>query len=151
MKNLIKENKVLFVLSLVIFVSLIAIGIGVISYFYSKDGDKYGNRLEGIEKYPINENVADEIKSLYESGVESVKVDVKGKIIYIIIDVQDGVSKNDAQGYAIKSLEKFSDEIKGFYDIQFMITCKNAKEETTMYPMMGSKHSGNAQVIWTNN
>ena len=48
MKNLIKENKVLFVLSLVIFVSLIAIGIGVISYFYSKDGDKYGNRLEGI-------------------------------------------------------------------------------------------------------
>lgn len=151
MKKMIKENKVLFVLALIIFISLIAIVIGLLTYFYKSDGDKYGNRLDGVDKYPISKDISSEIKSLYETGVQSVSVDVKGKIIYIIIDVNDGVSKEDARGYAIKSLEKFSDDIKSFYDIQFMITCKSITEPTTMYPMMGSKHSGNSQVIWTNN
>lgn len=151
MKKVIKENKILFVLTLIILLSLIAIGFGLISYFYKDDGDKYGNRLDGIENYPVNENAEADIKALYESGVESVSVDIKGKIIYVIIDVSNGVSKADAQGYAIKALDVFSDEVKGFYDIQFMITCKNSSEETTMYPMMGSKHSGNTQVVWTNN
>jgi len=151
MKKIIKENKVLFVLALIIIISLVAIIIGLVTMFYNEDGDKYGNRLDGIEKFPISENISEEIKTLYESGVESVNVDVKGKIIYVMIDVSAGVGKEDARGYAIKSLEKFSDEIKGYYDFQFMITCKNNTEETTMYPMIASKHSGNSQVVWTNN
>lgn len=151
MKKVIKENKILFVLSIIILVSIVAIAIGLLSYFYKDDGDKYGNRLDGIENYPVSESASSDIKALYESGVESVSVDVKGKIIYVILDVSSGISKGDAQGYAIKALDVFSDEIKGFYDIQFMITCKNSSEETTMYPMMGSKHSGNTQIVWTNN
>ncbi len=151
MKKIIKENKVLFGLAIILLIALVAIVIGLISMFYSDEGDKYGNRLNGIDKYPISENIKDDIKALYESGVESVNVDVKGKIIYVIIDVSNGVSKEDARGFAIKALEKFSDEEKKFYDIQFMITCKTASEETTMYPMMGAKHSENSQIIWTNN
>jgi hypothetical protein len=151
MKKVIKENKVLFVLALIILVSLILIVVGTLSYFYSDGGDKYGNRLDGIENFKISKTIDSDIKSLFESGVESVSVDIKGKIIYIIIDVSAGISKTDAQSIAIKSLEKFTEEEKGFYDIHFTVTCKNATEETTMYPMMGSKHSGNPQVVWTNN
>lgn len=151
MKKIIKENKVLFVLAIIIFISLIAIVIGLLTYFYNKDGDKYGNRLDGIEKYSISKTIDEDIKSLYESGVDSVKVDIKGKIIYIIIYVNDGVSKNDARSYAIKALDKFTEEEKKFYDIHFTIDTKNKSEETTMYPMMGSKHAGNNQVVWTNN
>ena len=151
MKKIIKENKVLFALAIVLLVALVAIVIGLISMFYSEDGDKYGDRLTGIEDYPISETITDDIKSLYESGVESVSVDVKCKIIYVILDVSNGVGKEDARGFAIRSLEKFSDDVKSFYDIQFMITCKNSTEETTMYPMMGAKHSENSQIVWTNN
>ena len=151
MKKLIKENRVLFVLAVVILVSLIAIVIGLLSYFYSKDGDKYGNRLDGIEKYPVSENISADIKSLFETGVESVKVNIDGKIINIIIDVSNGVSKTDAQGFAVKSLEKFSEEIKGFYDIEFLITCKSLTEETTMYPMFGYKNSKKTNISWSNN
>lgn len=151
MKKVIKENKVLFVLALVLLVSLVAIVIGLLSMFYNDGGDRYGDRLTGIENYKVPENIAEDIKSLYESGVESVSVDVKGKIIYVIFDVSNGISKEDARGFAIRSLEKFSDEIKSFYDMQFIITCKNATEETTMYPMMGAKHSENSQIVWTNN
>ena len=151
MKKLIKENKVLFVLALIILVSLICIGVGLITYFYSEDGDKYGNRLEGIDNYPISENISEEIRSLYESGVESLNVDVRGKVIHIVIDVSAGVSKGDAQSIATRALEKFTDEQKSFYDISFLITCKNNTEETTMYPMQGMKNSENSQIVWTNN
>lgn len=151
MKKVIKENKVLFVLALVVIISLILIGVGLVKYFYSSSGDKYGDRLNGIEKHKLSNTLSDDIKALYESGVESVSVDTKGKIIYVIMDVSDGVSKVDAQSYAIKVLDVFSDDDKSFYDIQFMITCKNASEETTTYPMEGYKNSNNTQVVWTNN
>ena len=151
MKKLIKENKVLFVLGVIILVSLVLIVIGLFSYFYSEDGDKYGNRLEGIEKYPISENIEDDIKSLYESGVESLSVDIRGKVIYLMFDVSAGVSKVDAQSIAVRALEKFTDEQKSFYDISFLITCKNNTEETTMFPMQGMKNSENTQIVWTNN
>ena len=151
MKKVIKENKVLFVLALVVIISLILIGVGLIKYFYSSSGDKYGDRLNGIEEHKLSDTLADEIKALYESGVETVSVDTKGKIIYVIMDVSDGVGKVDAQSYAIKALDVFSDDDKSFYDIQFMITCKNASEETTTYPMEGYKNSNNTQVVWTNN
>lgn len=151
MKKVIKENKVLFVLALIVIISLILIGVGLVKYFYSSSGDKYGDRLNGIEEHKLSDTLADDIKALYESGVESVSVDTKGKIIYVIMDVSDGVSKVDAQSYAIKALDVFSDDDKSFYDIQFMITCKNASEETTTYPMEGYKNSNNTQVVWTNN
>lgn len=151
MKKVIKENKVLFALALVIFISLIVIVIGLITYFYSTDGDKYGSRLKDIDKYPISKNIDEEIKSLYESGVQDVKVNIHGKIIYIIMDVSDGASKWYARSLAEKALEKFSDEEKSYYDIQFMITCKTATEETTDYPQEGLKSSKNNHVVWTNN
>lgn len=151
MKKVIKENKVLFVLALIVIISLILIGVGLVKYFYSSSGDKYGDRLNGIEKHKLSNTLSDDIKALYESGVESVSVDTKGKIIYVIMDVSDGVSKVDAESYAIKALDVFSDDDKSFYDIQFMITCKNASEETTTYPMEGYKNSNNTQVVWTNN
>ncbi len=151
MKKLIRENKVLFVLSIIILVSLICIGVGLITYFYSEDGDKYGNRLEGIENYPIPDSIESDIKSLYESGLESLSVDIRGKVIYILMDVSVGVSKVDAQSMGVKALEKFTDEQKSFYDISFLITCKGITEETTVFPMQGMKNSENSQIVWTNN
>lgn len=151
MKKVIKENKVLFALALVIFISLIVIVIGLITYFYSTDGDKYGSRLKDIEKYPISKKIDEEIMALYDTLVLDVKVNIHGKIIYIIMDVCDGASKQDARAFAEKALTKFSDEEKSYYDIQFMITCKNASEETTVYPQEGLKSSKNSYIIWTNN
>lgn len=151
MKKVIKENKVLFILAVIVLVSLILMGVGLIKYFYSTNGDKYGDRLNDIEKHKLKSTLADDIKALYEGGVETVSVDVKGKIVYIIMNVSDGVSKVDSQSYAVKALDVFSDEDKSYYDIQFMITCKNASEETTIYPMEGYKNSSNTQIVWTNN
>ncbi len=148
MKKIIKENKVLFVLSIIILICLVLIAVGLISYFYSEDDDVYGSRLDGIEDYPISESIDNDIKSLYESGVVDVNVDVRGKIIYIIMDVSSGVSTVDAQNMAIKALEKFTDEEKNFYDIQFTMTCNTSEEALSTYPMEGYKRAGNAQIMW---
>lgn len=151
MKKVIKENKVLFVLAIVIIIALIIMTFGLIKYFYSTNIDKYGDRLSGIENHTIKDTISEEIKSLYGPEVENVKVDIKGKIIYIIFDVADAVSKEDAKGLAIKSLEKFSEEDKNYYDIQFLVTCKKESAEEKVYPIEGYKNSSNPQVVWTNN
>lgn len=151
MKKKLKNNIVLLVLGLIVIVSLAVMVIGVFKYFYSSDGDKYGDRLNGIEEHKLNETLESDIKDLYESGVESVKTDVKGKIVYVIMDVSDGVSKTEAQNYAVEALDVFTEDEKSYYDIQFMITCKNISEESSSFPMEGYKNSSNTQIVWTNN
>lgn len=154
MKKLIKENKILLCLTLVIIVSLVLICVGLISYFYGNNKDAYGDRLKDKEKYPISETIDEDIKSLYKDEVTKVNVDIKGKIIYVLMDVKDGVSVIDSQGYAVKALEKFNAEELTYYDIQFLITCENEtvpKDEKSVYPIAGAKKATASQIIWAKN
>ena len=38
-----------------------------------------------------SKNIGKDIKALYESGVSSVNVDVRGRIVYVTIDVIKGI------------------------------------------------------------
>lgn len=154
MKKLIKENKILLCLTLIIMVSLVLICVGLISYFYGNNKDPYGDRLRDKNKYPISETINNDIKSIYKDEVKKVNVDVKGKIVYVIMDVKDGVSVIDAQGYAVKALDKFKSEELSYYDIQFMITCEDEKvdkDDVKVYPIMGAKKATASQIVWTKN
>ena len=151
MKKIIKENKVLFALAVIILVALILIAVGLFTYFYGNNKDKYGERLNGKEEYVIKDTIAEEIKSLYESNVENVKVDIRGKMIYIIIDVANETDKTTAKTLANQALEKFTEEEKNFYDIQFLITCNKEEAEPKIYPIEGYKNSSITNIVWTNN
>lgn len=151
MKKLIKENKVLFVLAIILIIALILIAVGLFSYFYGNNKDKYGDRLNKVEEYKIKDTISEEIKSLYDANVENVKVDIRGKIIYIILDVANGVEKNTAKSLANQALEKFTEEEKNFYDIQFLITCTKEEAEEKIYPIEGYKNSSSINIVWTNN
>ena len=62
MKKLWKNNRVVFVLVIILIICFISI-IGVtLTFFYSKDTSTYGNRLDNIEKYPVS----NEIKASYK-------------------------------------------------------------------------------------
>ena len=150
MKKLMKENKILFVLALIIIICVVLIVFGLVKYFYGGK-DPYGDRLNGKDKLPISENISKDIKSLYQDEVSEVSVDVKGKIIYIIMDVKNGTTKENAESLANKALEKFSEEEKNYYDIQFLVTCNKEEAEDKLYPIEGYKNSSNNQIIWTNN
>ena len=153
MKRKLKQNRVLLALAVIIIISLVLIGVGLFSYFYGNNKDKYGDRLKDKDKYPISENISNDIKNIYDKGVNEVKVDVRGKIIYIILNVDKDTSVTNAQSYAESALEKFSDEELNYYDVQFMITCKDEiKEEDTelVYPLEGYKNSNSKIIVWTN-
>ena len=148
MKRKLKENRVLFALAIVIVISLILIAIGLFKYFYGNDNSAYGDRLNGIEDHKISETIDSDIQSLFEAGVDSVKVDIKGKIIYIVMNVTSGVSKIDAESYAANALTKFSEEDLSFYDVQFLITCTTEEVDEKVFPIDGYKNSTSATIIW---
>ena len=63
LKKIWQENSVLLVLLLILIACLIAISIVVVTYFVGSSNTKYGDRLEGIEKYPFSEDTQKEIIS----------------------------------------------------------------------------------------
>ena len=153
MKRILSENKVLLVLAIVIIASLIVIAVSMVLYFYTGNGkDEYGDRLQGIEDVQRPNDINEKVAELYSESTafNDVIVNVKGKIIYINIDIKENLSLVDAQSLAIKSLDAFSDEEKNFYDIQIIITAKTTEEESDIYPLMGYKNAKNSQVVWTN-
>jgi len=126
------------------------IGLLFFKYFYSGiNTSKYGNRLDGIENYPLSNNLAGDIKSLYteDDAVGEVVVNVEGKIIYINIDFVNTLKVDAAKNLAIKALDKVGEDNLTFYEVQFLLTY-SGKEENSNFPIFGSKNSNSLKVVW---
>ena len=143
-----QDNVILFVLIGILLVCFIAICILFYKYFYAGTSEtKYGDRLEGIDKYVLNEkNLADEIKKVYseDKTVGEIEVNVKGKVIYINMDFVESVKVETAQSSAIKALDKIGEENLKFYEVQFILTCKDNEN----FPIFGSKNANSLKVVW---
>lgn len=151
------------------FVIIIAFAVLVLKLVLPSSGiNKYGDRLEGIQDHKFTEKAKNKvIKSIKDKEqVVSCKIDVQGKLINVIFTVKKEVSKDDSKNIANESLASFSDDIKGFYDIQFAIKKKGEEgtkvtkqledektEEITVYefPIMGYKNKKSDGIVWTNN
>ena len=64
-------------LAIIILISLVLIGVGLISYFYGNNKNPYGDRLKDIDNHKISEGIASDIKGIYEENVSDVRVEVK--------------------------------------------------------------------------
>ena len=154
MKKKFKENKVLLVLAIVLVVCFVAIGFVMFKYFYVGDStSKYGDRLDGIEKHKIHSTLKSEIEELYKDTKMSLKTyKTSGKIIYVTLELSEVIKVEDAKNLTLKSLEKFTDDEKNYYDIQFIVVCDSEQStETQLYPIMGYKNSSSFEVVWTRN
>lgn len=146
-----QQNKVLWVLLAILIVCFIIIGIIFYTYFYAgTSSSKYGDRLDGIENYPLNKKIDEEIKALYkdESSVNKVVYELQGKIIYITIDFKESIKVSDAETLAIKSLETIGEKNLSFYEIQYILTYSGT-EENANYPVFGSKNANSLKVVWS--
>ena len=143
-----KENKYT---TIVFFMFL---GMFLIAWFLygmimpSNSSEKYGNRLDGIEKVELSEKDLDKISSNLEDNdiVNSANVRVSGKIINVIIEVKEGTKVVNAvklDDAVSKSLDK--DEL-AFYDIQLFIT--NEDKEAKGYPIIGYKSSSEKKFVF---
>ena len=96
---------ILFIIMVVIFVRLLVGG----------SSNKYGNRLDGIDKVKISnevyESVKEEVKDV--EGVNDVSVRLQGKIVYTTIELSDSISADKAKEIAKNTLDNYTeDELK---------------------------------------
>lgn len=152
LKELWGNNKVLIVLGIILIICLIAIITVTFSFFLGGNKGVYGDRLNGIDKHPVTNNIKSEYKTSLESekSVTKVSIDTKGKIIYIIINFASDTSLEDAKNLAASSIEKLNEDILSFYDIDFTLKCEKS-ENSEGFTILGAKNVGGSGLIWNNN
>lgn len=149
-KEFYKNNRIYCILMGIGIFCVALIAIAFVSYFVNQTkGDTYGNRLVGIENVKITDTHKTELinQIKQDKKVDKVSVNIKGKIIYINIYLNEG-KYEDAQNIAIKSLEALTTDEKDFYDINFTFA-KTKKEENSVFPVMGYKKSDATIISWT--
>lgn len=152
MKKLFVRNKVMFVLVIILLACFILIMYNLIKYFYAGNKNAYGDRLENLKEHKLDNNIEEKVANLYSENKEvgDVKVELRGKIIYVTIDYVKAIKLEDAKSLALKSLEAFSQEEKEFYDMQYILTAETIEEDES-FPTMGYKNALNTVVVWINN
>ena len=153
LKKVWQENSVLFVLLFILIACLVAISVVVITYFVGDSSSKYGDRLDGIENYPFEEDTQKEIISQIEENeiVEEATIRVSGKVIYVTIIFVPATTLVEGQSIALASLDYFSEETLSFYDLEYMIQAEDT-EDAEGFQLIGAKNvSGTGGIVWNNN
>ncbi len=148
-KGFYQNNRIYCILMAIsLFCIALIIAAFVVYFVEQTKTDSYGNRLDGIENVQITDEHKEEIASFIKENdkVESVVINIKGKIIYITTTLKDGKT-TDAESIAIKSLEKLTEDEKNFYDINFTFD----KKDDDTFPIMGYKKSNATIISWTKN
>ncbi len=144
------DGKIIFLLLFILVACFVAIGVLFYKYFYSGASDnKYGDRLEGIENYKLSDSLESDIQAIYKDNktIDSVVVDVQGKIIYLNFKFKGTVKVETAKSDAIKALDKIGEENLKFYDVHFVLTYVG-EEGNDNFPIFGAKSSSSLKVVW---
>jgi hypothetical protein len=124
-------------------------GYIVVSLVYpTADGALYGTRLKNNADFPITNDMVETLKSNIKENeiVKEVTYSLSGKIINIIVILDDDIPITEGQELEEDILSSFEEEIKSYYDFQLFLT-----SETLEYPAIGYKHHTTENFIWTNN
>ncbi len=141
-------------LSVIIFIVVVLL-IGLVIFYLTlgQRGNKYGDRLRGIEKISFTKKdknkYIDSLKG--NETVKSASIDIQGRIIYVIVDFKDYVSIDDARNIVSDSLGNLSDEVKGYYDINALITKSDEQpneEGNKQFPRSGYKRKTSGTIVW---
>ena len=149
-----KEHRIFTMLMAVVVVCMVLIITVLINVFggFGDDTNKYGNRLEGIDKVEITDKKESDFENNIANNdkIKSVDLRLQGKIVYITIQVEPGVMLEEAKSIAQKSLDEFNDEEKAFYDFQFMLK-QNSTDNSDGFIISGSKNANGTKLSWNNN
>lgn len=140
MKGL-KDNKFTFVV-LAIFVIMFIFGTVFYSMIMPSNGrPQYGNRLDGIEKVALSKDDQSKIVNALEKekSVLSAKIDIKGRIINVIIEVGEKTKVSDAEDLSSIITKNLTEAQTGYFDVQMFVT--NKDKDSKGYPFIGYKGS----------
>ena len=140
-----KENKILMILGAIFLVCLIAILVVVLTYFLGSNKSKYGNRFDNMKVHIKEKEQNEYVQALEASSlVDKVHLRVSNKTLYISVTFKDDIKVEDAKKVIEESLDKFSEDVRNTYDINY--TIKNSS-----YILMGARNASGNGLSWNNN
>ena len=146
-KNWANRNKGLAIIIALTIVLLLILLIIFLQMLIGGSSDKYGNRLDGIDKVKIsNETFKKEVTDT--ELTEDVSTRVQGKIVYTTITLKSDTSKDKAKEIASATLDNYSEDELKFYDFSFFLKWKGEEGDTVV---TGNKHHSLDSITWTNN
>lgn len=163
-QKIVKSKK--FPIYLTIFIICMIMLISLINFLFpGNSGSNYGNRLKGIKKYPITKKIKSSITENLSSkeNVSDPIINVHGRIINIVFNVNSETSVDDAKAIAGDVKNVVPENIRSFYDIQVLITKKdevgeevqvNNEDGTTstktkkQFPIIGYKNTSQSELVW---
>ena len=153
-----RENRVLFVLTVILIVCLIMITIVGVRYFFGSSKDKYGERLEKSKKVGFSDKRANELgkKIAEDEQIEKCNVTLKGNTIYIDIKFAQGISLDDAKAKAEATLGEISEKEAKVYDISYTlyqdkVEPSEGNEGNPGFTTMGARNVSGYGLKWINN
>ena len=149
MKKFIKNNKITVVAFIICVIFVILVFAIKLTFFPNEARAIYGDRLDGIKEVEIKDSLQDKIITSLE-GLDTVKeasCDVKGRILNVLITVNDDVALDTAKSLTTTVTDNLKKKQTSYYDIQIFIS-KDNKEDTS-FPIIGYKHQDKESFSWT--
>jgi divalent metal cation (Fe/Co/Zn/Cd) transporter len=144
----IKKHLALLIILLVFIVLLVVGFIAFKNIFLADNGDQFGSRTSDIKDHPITKadykKVTDNLKAV--EGVSDITYNTDGRHVKFILTVDETIDLVTAKSFADKILENFTDDIKGYYDIEVFLVSKN--KENADFPKIGYKSKTSAGYVW---
>ena len=148
--SFIRKNK-FTIIAIGVFLILVILAFQIVTMFFPKDGTAlYGDRLDGIENVELTKTKLTKIEDVLKENeiVKKASVSVQGKIVEVIITVQDDTSVDSAKELNTTVLNSLEEDEKKFYDIQIFV---KKDTDATDFPIIGYKHHARDNFSWTKN
>lgn len=146
--SFIRKNKFI-IIAIGVFLILVFLAFQVVTMLFPKEGTAlYGDRLDGIEEVELTDKKLSNIESTLkeDSATKEAKASVQGKIVEVIITVQDEISVDTAKALSNKVLDCLTKDEKKFYDVQVFV---KKDSDATDFPIIGYRHHAKDTFSWT--
>nr|MBP3259077.1 hypothetical protein [Bacilli bacterium] len=134
-----KNKKMVIIIAVALVIIILLFGI-IKSLMPDTRKSVWGTRTVDVSKHPISDEEISAVKEFYESNENVVNITYRlsGRKMIFIITVKEKTAKSVVEELSGKMLEKLSDDVKGFYDIELSYVCEDS--ENAEYPIMAYRN-----------
>lgn len=138
----------------IVFFMLVVLGIVLYRFFFPKyeQADLYGRRIENI--YEVSQTDFNELEAYFKTPefVNSVSFDVKGAMVYVLVDVSDVTHQEVKDAYSL-SLEEATVALNVIKEYDVNVTVINESEVESedgklYFPLAGYKYKNHRIFSW---
>ena len=146
-KKWVKNNKGFVIIIVLALVLIIVLALILVSLLKSNSSNKYGNRLDGIDKVEIKKEVYEGVKEevMATESVEEITTRLQGKIVYTTITLKPETDVSKAKEIAAATLDNYTEEQLKYYDFSYFLKW-NKEEEIVV--ITGNKHHNLNTITW---